>query len=244
MQPAKLVSIVFTPWRKYSDYFKQNSHGVWLLKEVLITSFIIGLILCSIILYAIINPPVDFLEAPVGIFSVVATLSLFAIWIVYTPILLTVVIYRFILGAKSETLKTYKLVTKQVTPKELYTKPYPSALVSLVELRDYVIDFLDWCTQFFPFDLIFPDRIRYPLTKKLRHNARYIESLFAYLKVPLKYIGSEINMQYTVYKFEFYEEIKDVEKIIKKIEKKANWTGFYIRRDEESINIVDPHREK
>ena len=81
----------------------------------------------------------------------------------------------------------------KMTPKRLYTEPHWGMTIFALYLKDYVIDFLDWCTQFFLFDFIYPDRIRYPLTTKIRHNSRHIESLIADMTIPLKYVGFEVN---------------------------------------------------
>ena len=131
----------------------------------------------------------------------------------------------------------------KMTPKRLYTEPHWGMTIFALYLKDYVIDFLDWCTQFFLFDFIYPDRIRYPLTKKIRHNSRHIEGLIADMNIPLKYVGFEVNMQNTNYKFEFYEEVKSIEKVLARLEKGFKKTDYYVRENEGQIHVIAPHTQ-
>lgn len=237
MQAAKLYKLALTFWRKYSDYFNKNCWGIWGLASILkytLLGYFILLLLPALRLVQVDN---NYIVVAVIVFLVSVT-----IWAFYLPILLTIVTYRFLVIIKRELVRIFKLVvTRQVTPKELYITPHSFILLRLIELRDYIIDFLDWLTQFIPLDYIYPNRICYPLTMEIRHNAQFIEGLFASLNIPLKYVGYEINMYCTIYKFEFYEKVKDVDKVIRKIKKETDWARFYVGYDGDLINIIDPH---
>ena len=239
MQLTKVALVITTPWKKYNDYFDKNSHGIWglptILKFTLLGYFLIFL------------PPIFALvkfENSYDTVVLIFFLTSMAIWALYLPIFFIFVAVKAYKRTLWETRKFIKSKPLEFTPKRLYLQPHSLVFIHAIVLKNYLIDFLDWCTQFFPFELIFPNKIRYPLTMKIRHTAQYIESIFAYLKIPLKFARYEINMQYTVYKFEFYEKVKNIEKVIEKFEKKVDWTDFYIRREDNLITIVDPHREK
>lgn len=240
MQAAKLYRLALTFWRKYSDYFNKNCWGIWGLASILKYTLLGYFILLLLPALRLVQVDDNYIVVAVIVFLVSIT-----IWALYLPILLIIVTYRFVVILViliREVVRIFKLVvTKQVTPKELYITPHSFILLSLIELRNYIIDFFDWLTQFIPLDYIYPNRICYPLTMEIRHKAQHIERLFAYLNIPLKYVGYEINTYCTIYKFEFYEKVKNVDKVIRKIKKKTDRARFYVGHDGNLINIIDPH---
>ena len=176
----------------------------------------------------------------------VGTFIILAVWALYMPVLVVITMLRAIRKVKHNVNELNMTLSEQpwkMTPKRLYTEPHWGMTIFALYLKDYVIDFLDWCTQFFLFDFIYPDRIRYPLTKKIRHNSRHIEGLIADMNIPLKYVGFEVNMQNTNYKFEFYEEVKSIEKVLARLEKGFKKTDYYVRENEGQIHVIAPHTQ-
>lgn len=251
IQFAKFYKWALVLWKKYSDYFNKNCWGIWGLASIFKYTFLAYFLLFFLPLIGIFKFDDNYTIITLIVFLVSVT-----IWVLYLPILLTIVTYRFfvtlkrkiiilkreVVILKKEVVRIFKLVvTRQVTPKELYITPHSFIILNLIKLRDYIIDFLDWLTQFIPLNYIFPNRICYPLTMIIRYKAQYMEGLFASLNIPLKYVGYEINMYFTIYKFEFYKKVKDVDKVIRKIRKKTDREKFYVGYDGDLINVIDPH---
>ena len=244
MQAAKLISISFAPWRKYNGFFDKGCWGIWGLSPLLkYTLLFLALFFVPPIIGLVDYANSDSYFSIITIFFLLIAL----IWIIYFPILAIITLFRAIKkvesGVKDLNIKLQDEPWK-MTPKKLYTQPHSIFFLYLIYAKNSFIDFADWCTQFFLFDFIYPDRIRYPLTKKIRHNSRHIESLIADMNIPLKYVGFEVNMQNINYKFEFYEEVKSTDKVLSKLEKGFKKTDYYVREDNGRIHVTAPHHQK
>jgi len=85
MQSANLVSIVVTPWKKYSDYFDNGCNGIWLLSPIIKYTL---LYFSLIIPYAFFagNIPTDIKET-IELLYVVFLIAIALVWFVYLPVL-------------------------------------------------------------------------------------------------------------------------------------------------------------
>ena len=242
MMAAKLISISFTPWRKYNAFFDKGCWGIWGLSPIIKTTYIyFGLI----IPYFFISEKLTVsTRNSIELFFTIGTIAILLIWALYMPILVVITLLRAFKKVEYTANELTTRISEQpwkMTPKKLYTQPHSIFFLYLIYAKNTFIDFMDWCTQFFLFDFIYPDRIRYPLTTKIRHNSRHIESLIADMTIPLKYVGFEVNMQNINYKFEFYDKVKSTAKVLSKLEKGFKKTDFYVREESENIIIVAPH---
>jgi hypothetical protein len=129
-----------------------------------------------------------------------------------------------------------------ITPIKLYTQPQRPIVVYLILLKYYLIDVLDWTTQFYPISLLSTSPVPYPISMKIRHMARSFEMRIAALKIPFKYVDFELNQNFTLLRFQPYEDIKDFVKVFNKLDKKLKHEiSFYIRKENEQIHIIVPH---
>lgn len=244
MPAAKLISIAFTPWRKYNEFFDKGCWGIWGLSPVLkYTLLFLGLFFVPPIIGLVDYANSDTYFSTITIFFLLIAL----VWIIYFPILSMITLFRALKKVESGVRDLNNKLKEEpwkITPRRLYTQPHWHITVIAFYLKDYLIDFLDWTTQYYPISLLSTSPVRYPISMKVRHLSRLFESRFAELKIPLKYIDFEINQQFTLYKFELYEDVKDFAKVVKKITKgfKYNY-GFYIREENEQINVIVPHAQ-
>lgn len=241
MKAAKPFTIIFVPWKKYSGFFDKGCWGIWGLSPLLKYT----LLFLALFFVPPIIGLVDYANSYTyfGIITILFLLIAFT-WIVYIPILILLELF-FALKRIKKIIFNFKPSQIEfpwvMTPKQLYNKPHMAITLYLLYLFDYFLDFVDWTTQFFPMSLMFVNKIKYPLSTKIRHNARHIEIFLATLKIPLKYICYEINMQNTIYKFVPYEKINR-NQLLKKLEKGFRGSDFYLREDGEQINIIEPHK--
>ena len=244
MKVINLQKVIYNPWRKYNNFFDDGCRNIWGLSPIIkFTYLYFGLVIPYFFISGFI--PISFQKIIEALFTV-GTFIILAVWALYMPVLVVITMLRAIRKVKHNVNELNMTLSEQpwkMTPKRLYTEPHWGMTIFALYLKDYVIDFLDWCTQFFLFDFIYPDRIRYPLTKKIRHNSRHIEGLIADMNIPLKYVGFEVNMQNTNYKFEFYEEVKSIEKVLARLEKGFKKTDYYVRENEGQIHVIAPHTQ-
>src|SRR3989344_5366123 len=187
IQPLTLkyfLNVISLPWRKYNDFFNEGCRNVWGLSPIIKSTYLyFGLVIPYFFISGIL--PSSIQQTIESLFTM-GTIAILVVWALYLPLLVVITLLSAFRKVKHNVNELNTKLSEQpwkITPKKLYTEPHSILFLQLVYLRNKFEDFMDWCTQFFPFDLIFPARIRYPLTKKLKHNARNIESLFAYLKV-------------------------------------------------------------
>jgi len=230
------------PWRKYNEFFDKGCRNIWGLSPIIKFTYIyFGLI----IPYFFISEKLTVsTRDSIELFFTIGTIAILLIWALYMPILILITLsraYKKAGHAVKELNTTLSEKPWEMTPKKLYTQSHSIFFLYLIYAKNCFIDFADWCTQFFLFDFIYPDRIRYPLTKKIRHNSRHIEGLIADMNIPLKYVGFEVNMQNTNYKFEFYESVRNIKKAVEKLDKGFKKTEYYVREESENIIVVAPH---
>ncbi len=238
------IIFLLYPWHKYNEFFDKGCWDIWGLSPLLKFT----LLFLAIFFVPPIVGLVDYKNSETY-FSIITILFLLIafIWIIYLPILTVIAILRAAKkvesGVKDLNIKLQDEPWK-MTPKKLYTQPHWNITVAALILKNYVEDFIDWTTQFYPISLLSTSAVGYPINMKVRHLSRLFESRFADLKIPLKYVGFEINQQFTLYKFGLYEDVKDFSKAVNKINKgfKYNY-GFYIREENDKINIIVPHSQ-
>lgn len=239
---AKPFHFLFTPWRKYSEYFDIKCQGFWGLSPLLKFTFIFLALFFVLPIVGLVNYTNN--DTYFSVITIFFLLIAF-IWIIYFPILSIITLLRALKKVKSA-VKNLNTKLKDepwnITPIKLYTQPQRPIVVYLILLKYYLIDVLDWSTQFYPVSLLSTSSIRYPLSTKIRRIARLLESRIAQLYIPLKYVDLEINQQYTLYKFELYEDVKDFTKMARKLTKGLKYSSsFYIRQENEQIHIIVPH---
>ena len=239
---AKPLHFLLMPWRKYNEFFDKGCKNIWGLSPIIKATYIyFGLIIPYFFISGKLSSNTQ--QTIESLFSM-GTFAILVSWALYMPVLVVITLIRSFKKVKNTATELNTKLSEQpweMTPKKLYTQPHSIFFLYLIYAKNTFIDFVDWCTQFFPFDVIYPDGVRYPLTKKIRHNSRHIESLIADMNIPLKYIGYELNMQNTNYKFEFYEKVKSSAKVISKLEKGFKKTDYYVREELENIIVVAPH---
>ncbi|KKP91811.1 MAG: hypothetical protein UR98_C0039G0002 [Parcubacteria group bacterium GW2011_GWA1_36_12] len=239
MKPTEVMSTLANPWKKYNEFFDKGCRNIWGLSPVIkFTYLYFGLFIPYFFVSTIF--PQGIQQAVESIFTI-GTILILGLWALYMPVLAVITFMRGVKKVKHNTNEFRKVIRKKpwkITPRKLYTKPHPLPFLYAIYLKNELIDFFDWCTQFPPFNLINQDGIKYPLTMKLRHNSRHIEGLLADLNAPLKFESYEINMQNTVYKFKFYEKVKNIDKTINKLENALKKSEYYIR-EEDGLDYLD-----
>lgn len=145
----------------------------------------------------------------------------------------------------NQTVNLLGKVPWDMTPKKFYAQPHWASVVYLLNMKDSLLDLSDWLSQFYPLSILSSTPVKYPFNIKIRRNIRVFEAQMAYMQIPLKYVGFEINPQNATYTFEFYEEVKNISKYLKKLEKQyqGNSRG-YVRRENDRINIIVPHAKQ
>ncbi|OGE00808.1 hypothetical protein A3J17_03420 [Candidatus Curtissbacteria bacterium RIFCSPLOWO2_02_FULL_40_11] len=238
-KPSRLL---LTPWRKYNDFFNDGCRNVWGLSPIIKSTYLyFGLVIPYFFISGFI--PLSVQKIIEALFTV-GTFIILAVWALYMPVLVVMTMLRAIRKVKHNVNELNTTLSGQpwkMTPKKLYTQPHSIIFLYLIYAKNEMVDFMDWFTQFFPFNLINPDGIRYPLTAKIRRNSRHIEGLIADMNIPLKYVGFEINMQNTNYQFEFYEQVKSIAKVLSKLEKGFKKNDYYVRKESGKIIVIAPH---
>lgn len=248
LDPPKLFIVITTPWRKYSHFFDKGCRGIWGFSPLLKYTFLYFVVFILASVFGVVKHGQDSTVA--SIFLMIFILGFVAIafvWFIYLPILALIILFRTlkkINNSLNQLLSFWEESPWEMTPRRLYTQPHSSFFLYFIYAKNNFIDFIDWRTQFYPFNLINRFGVRYPLTMKLRHNSRHIEGLIADMDVPLKFVSYEINMQNTMYKFKFYEKVRNLQKVILKLENGFKKTGYYILEENGQINIIDPHAQQ
>ncbi len=242
--PLKIIGWL---WHKYSEFFDKGSWGIWGLSPILKYTLLYFFVFFTPALFGWAR----FEEG--STFSNYATIFIFGaliiglIWFIYLPILFLILFFRsFKKTARSAAqLKSYLADEPwDITPIKLYTQPQRPIVVYLIMFKYYLIDALDWTTQFYPISLLSTSPIPYPISMKIRHIARSFEMRIAGLKIPFKYVDFEINQNFTLLRFEPYQNINDLEKVFNKLDKKLKHEiSFFIRQENGRINIIVPHAQ-
>ena len=196
MQPAKLISIAFTPWKKYSDYFDKNCWGISGLSLLLkYTLFFLALFFVPPIL-GIIN----YEGTDTGLFFAIMVMVFLAIafvWIVYLPILGVIVIKRAIQKALAFAGTSKANLSKE--PQEFIsgTKKQANNIATLINVLRYLWFIysakliykyrkqLEEITSIYPFSLLFKDRMWHARNKIIIKTLRNIEKLARGAGVPV-----------------------------------------------------------
>lgn len=245
---AKLLHLLLTPWRKYNEYFDKNCWGIWGLSPLLKYTLLYFFAFFTPALFNWIKLEDD-PSTTSNYFTIfiLGALAIAFIWLIYLPVLCAVTFVRAVKKAKRAVQEFSKTLSEQpwdITPIKLYTKPHSGIVVFLYILRDYLVDIVDWTTQFYPISLLPGSYLKYPLSTKVRHNARSFEIEIALMKIPLRHVKSEVNQQFTLYKFELYQDVKDFTKVVKKMTKHfQEGSIFYVREENGQILIQVPHAQ-
>lgn len=245
---SKLFHILFFPWRNYSDYFDKNCWGIWGLSPLLKYTLLYFFAFFTPALFGWIKFEQE--QSTLSGYAVIflmGALTIAFIWIVYLPIFGLILLFRALKKTKQSAvqLKSYLADSPwDITPIQLYTQPQRPIVVYLILLKYSLIDFLDWSTQFYPISLLSTSPVPYPINVKVRNMARSFEMRIADLKIPYKYVDFEINQNFTLLRFEPYEDINDFEKVFNKLDKKLKYEiNFFIRQENGNINIIVPHAQ-
>lgn len=183
---VKFLEIISFPWRKYNSFFDNGSRGIWGLSPVLkytllyFLLFFIPLIFGWVKLYENNSTTNIF----VGIYVLGLMLIAF-IWFVYLPILLVILVYRFIKKARSVVEEGIKIGTKKDKKEEKY--------ILVTNLGRIYYFFMAFLVQFFPFSYLYKDRLFHPSNKKLKYFIIQMEKVAKKVKVPILFYGSFVD---------------------------------------------------
>lgn len=243
---SKQLRILFYPWRKYSQFFDNGCWGIWSLSPLLKFTFLFLALFFVPPIIGVVHYEDRSTEKYFSVITIIFLLIAF-VWLIYLPILCAVTFVRAVKKTKRAVQELSKTLSEQpwdITPIKLYTQPHSGIVVFLYFLRDYLVDIVDWTTQFYPISLLPGSYLKYPLSTKVRHNTRSFEIEIALMKIPLRHVKSEVNQQFTLYKFELYQDVKDFTKVVKKMTKhfQEGYT-FYVREENGQILIQVPHAQ-
>ena len=246
MQPAKLISIVFTPWRKYSDYFDKNCWGIWGLSPILKYT----LLFLALFFVPAIFGWVKFSEDTsttftyIGIF-IIGMLVIAFIWAVYLPILGIIITRRALKKSYEFGAKTISYLIKEPEQTEKTEPAEPSNLELVIRgLKTYWnyyliktiwkhIGLLEDITSTYPFSLLFQNRMWHARQKKLRNLIWKIEATASKARLPIQIdeIGIESYFHFYAHftKTKYYP-IKKLEKALQK-----HFGTIYVRKQGKGI---------
>lgn len=182
----RATSIISSPWRKYNSFFDNGSRGIWGLSPVLkytllyFLLFFLPLIFGWVKLYEENSTTNTF----VGIY-VLGLMVVAFIWLVYLPILLAILVYRFMKKARSVVDEGIKTVTKKDKERDSY--------IVVTNLGRIYYLFIAFLVRFYPFSYLYRDRLFHPSNQKLKYFIIQLEKIAKKVKVPILFYGSEVD---------------------------------------------------
>src|SRR3989344_3804270 len=243
MQSANIISIAFTPWRKYSDYFDKNCWGIWGLSPTLKFTFIyFGLFILDLFIS---DKFTKSTQETIELFFTLGIIALFIVWAIYIPILCLILISNLIKKSRLLITSAVKLLTYP-TDKEEAIKKKPSDLEIIArglksDLNSLLYKVGGWLTRYYPFSLLFTDRLFHPKNAKLDKFVIKIAKLARKNKVPIYIHGSEIEGNMYQLNAVFHEPVKG--NSLKKLEtvlQKLLGTVYVRRGEKKQIRILMP----
>lgn len=188
MESAKLVSIVFTPWRKYSDYFDKNCWGIWGLSTLLKFT----LLFLALFFVPPIFGIVDYESTDTGLFFAIMVMVFLLIaffWLIYLPILGIILIKRTTektieVGSK---IISYLSRDPMLVPDEVKKEPN-SFLLFIRALQYWWFIYstkliykhrktLEELTTIYPISLLFQNKMWHARNQRLWKTLRKIEAV-------------------------------------------------------------------
>lgn len=110
MQPATLFQYLFTPWKKYNEFFDKGCKNIWGLAPIIKFTYIyFGLVIPYFVVSTLI--PLGIQEAIEAIFTV-GTFLILGIWALYMPILVVITFFRAI----NKTQNNIRNIAKSLEP--------------------------------------------------------------------------------------------------------------------------------
>jgi len=230
----RATSILSFPWRKYNNFFDNGSRGIWGLSPVLkytllyFLLFFVPLIFGWVKLYEENSTTNTF----VGIY-VLGLMVIAFIWFVYLPILLVILVYRFMKKTRSVVDEGIKKVTKKDKRQDKYL-----VVTNLERVYYFFVAFL---VQFYPFSNLYKDRLFHPSNQKLKYFIIQIEKIAKKVKVPILFYGSEVDGSMLQFNAIHKKALRrnDLKKLEASLQEKLG--SVYIRKaDKDRLRILMP----
>ena len=243
MQSVKLIPIIFTPWRKYSDYFDKNCWGIWGLSPTLKFTFIyFGLFILDLFISGKFTKST---QETIELFFTLGIIALFIVWAVYIPILCLILISNLIKKSRLLITSAVKLLM-DATDKEEAIKKKPSDLEIIArglkhDLNSLLYKVGGWLTRYYPFSLLFTDRLFHPKNAKLDKFVIKIAKLARKNKVPIYISGSEIEGNMYQFNAVFHQPVR--RNSLKKLEAvlQDKFGAVYVRKGNKGqLRIIMP----
>lgn len=186
-KPAdKLVTVISFPWKKYNSFFDNGSRGIWGLSLILKYTLLYFLLFFVPLIFGWIKLYED--NSTTNLFAGIYILGLIVIafiWFVYLPILLSILVYRFIKKTRSVVEEGIKIGTKMDKKKETY--------ILVTNLGRIYYFFIAFLVQFYPFSYLYKDRLFHPSNKRLKRFIIQMEKIAKKVKVPILFYGSAVD---------------------------------------------------
>lgn len=245
MQPGKLYLIISLPWKKYSDYFDKNCWGIWGLATILKYTLLAFFLFFVPAIFGWISFEESNTSADNYVTLYFLILMVMAIiWVIYLPVLC------LILG-KRAILKAIEIGRKFASYLSIEEKA-PSDLTELSDfeiimrglkhdLDSFIYKLGGWITKYYPFSLMFRDRLFHPNNAKLDKFVIKLAKLARKNKVPIYVYGSEIDGNLYQLNAVFHDPVK--RNSLKKLEailQKLLGTVYVRRGKKKQIRILMP----
>ncbi len=101
--------------------------------------------------------------------------------------------------------------------------------------------FITWITKYYPFSLLYTDRIYHAQNQQLRIAITKIEKLISGFGIKALIVSNEVNENYTIYKTLFSKkpDPNQLAQLENNLQSKLG--SVYMRRDNQSMNILFPN---
>lgn len=183
---GKLVTVISFPWRKYSNFLDNGSRGIWGLSPVLKYTLLYFLLFFVPLIFGWVKLYED--NSTTSLFAgiyIIGLMFVAFIWLVYLPILLVILVYRFIKKARSVVKEGIKIGTKKDKKEIKY--------ILVTNLGRIYYFFMAFLVQFFPFSYLYKDRLFHPSNQKLKSFIIQMEKIAKKVKVPILFYGSAVD---------------------------------------------------
>lgn len=237
MYAAKPLSIIYKPWKKYNEFFDKGCWGIWGLSPLL---------KYTLLYFALFFVPAIFgwTFTYTGIF-IIGMLAIAFVWFVYLPILSLILLLRLVKKSRLLITSSVKLLT-YATDKEEAIKKKPSDLEIIArglkqDLNSLLYKVGGWLTRYYPFSLIFTNRLFHPKNAKLNKFVIKIAKLARKNKVPIYIYGGEIENHLYQFNAIFHQPVR--RNSLKKLEailQKLLGTVYVRKGDKKQIRILIP----